>query len=327
MTATHDPGSAKPDPSGENALVEILKDMRAERKKDRTWAMVKTGFLALALFSTPLYMWFLNTQYGDARIGPNYAAMVRIDGVIAADRVANARSVGDALEKAFKDPKARGIVVVINSPGGTPVQASAIHDRLVALRQTYPDKKVWAIGEDMLTSGAYFIATAAPQICVNRSTLTGSIGVIRDGWGFDRAIRKIDIERRVFTAGASKARLDPFRPLSAADQAKAQELLEAVHRHFKDTVREGRGDRLKGEEAMLFSGDYWTGDRALELGLVDRLCGGVYDVVTAEFGVSDIKDFTPPPSLMAKLAGSIGTEVRSSLSAPGYGHQLMLIPQ
>lgn len=336
MNPTHDEQqAAKNDPSTEGALWAIFRWMQAqdrqqatERKRDRRWSMVKTSVFALALLSTPLYLWVLDLRYGDARLGKNYVAMVRIDGVIAADHPANSRVINQALEKAFEDPKARGVVVVINSPGGTPVQASAIHDRLIALRETFPEKPVWAVGEDMMTSGAYFIATAAPKVCVNRSTLTGSIGVIRDGWGFDKAIRRIDIERRVFTAGASKSRLDPFRPLTADDQAKAKEMLEAVHAHFKDVVREGRGERLKGSEAELFSGDFWTGDRALALGLVDRLCGDVNDVVAAEYGVTDIKDYTPPPSLVSKLAGAIGTQVRSGIVGELEGAlQPMLLPR
>jgi protease IV len=301
-----------------NALFTWMRDQEAEklreRRRERFWRNVRIGLLALGIMSGPLYFWMLDKQYNRHRVGNNYVALVRVNGVIGADKPANAERIGDALEAAFKDPRAKGVIVDINSPGGSPVQSSIIRDRLILLRESYPKTKVWAVGEDMMTSGAYFIAMGSPNVCVNRSTLTGSIGVIRDGWGLDKFIQKFGIERRVFTAGESKSRLDAFRPLSPEDEKKAEELLGAVHEHFKTVVREGRGDRLKLEESRLFSGDFWTGDQALEFGLVDRLCD-LDSLMLEEFGATDAKDFTPPPSLVASLAGALGSQISERVDA------------
>jgi protease IV len=191
------------------------------------------------------------------------------------------------------------------------VQAAIIRDRLIMLRQAHPDTKVWAVGEDRLTSGAYFIAMGAPNVCVNRSTVTGSIGVIQDSWGLDKAIDKLGIERRVFTAGTAKNRMDMFRPLTEEDRTHTRAMLDTVHQHFKSVVREGRGARLKRPEAELFTGDYWTGDTVLEYGLVDRLCN-LQDVLVEEFHAPDARDFTPRPTLLEAVSGVIGTQVRAS---------------
>jgi protease IV len=310
-----------------DALFTWMKDQEAEklreRRRERFWRNVRFGLVAIGLMAGPLYFWMLDKQYNRHRVGENYVALVRVDGVIGADKVANAARIGDALEAAFNDQKAKGVVIDINSPGGSPVQSSIIRDRLVMLRESFPEKKVWAVGEDMLTSGAYFIAMGAPNVCVNRSTLTGSIGVIRDGWGLDKFIERFGIERRVFTAGESKSRLDTFRPLTPEDQKKASELLGAVHEHFKTVVRDGRGDRLKLSEEKLFSGDFWTGDQALQFGLVDRLCD-LHTIMVEEFGATDAKDYTPPPSLVASLAGAIGAQVSERTES---GAPFQLLPQ
>lgn len=285
----------------------------AELKRERFWRNVRTTLIAFGLVSGPLYLWYLDRQHGRHPIGDHYVAMVRVSGIIGPDNMANAERISMGLERAFEDRKALGVVVLINSPGGSPVQSSIIHDKLTRLRARHPGKKVWAVGEDMMTSGAYFVAMGAPKVCVNRSTLTGSIGVIRDGWGLDKVIDRFGIERRVFTAGGSKNRLDTFKPLTAEDQRKAQELLSAVHEHFKMVVRSGRGTRLKGDEASLFSGDFWTGDEALRLGLVDRLCD-VNEILAEEYGVTDAKDYTPPPSFVSSLASAIGAKVAESFT-------------
>ena len=318
----HENDSAPPK-ENDTAMVEVMKSFQGvvdrfagvvERQlqhsqRERKWQNIRTGLMAFALISGPLFL----LSYGAvAGRGPSfkdgYAAMVRVRGVIDDKSSANAISVVNSLEQAFEDKKAKGVVVLINSPGGSPVQSSIIRDRIVSLRAQYPDKKVWAVGEDLLTSGAYFIAVGSPNVCVNRSSVVGSIGVIQDSWGLDKVIQKFDIERRVFTAGTSKARMDMFMPLTEDDQSKIKTLLGSVHEHFKDVVREGRGDRLKSSEEMLFSGDFWTGEEAVDLGLVDRLCD-LPTILKDEFGVQDAKDFTPPPSLLGGLARTMGAEL------------------
>jgi len=283
-----------------------------EVRRKRRWRNVRSVFLVLSLLAGPLLLASLGSSAESPKVGPDYVALVRVNGVIAADNPANGVRIGQALERAFNDQQAKGVVLAINSPGGSPVQAAMIRDRLVMLREAHPDTKVWAVGEDMLTSGAYFIAMGAPNVCVNRSTVTGSIGVIQDSWGLDKAIDKLGIERRVFTAGAAKNRMDMFRPLTEEDRRHTRAMLDAIHEHFKEVVRSGRGQRLKRPEAELFTGDYWTGDVALEYGLVDRLCN-LQDVLVEEFHVPDAKDYTPRPTMYEALSSAIGMQVRTSL--------------
>jgi len=281
---------------------------QAEQKKERVWRNIRAIGIVASLLAGPLILSTLANQSGLQRVTGDYVALVRVDGEIGAGKPANGNRIGSALEKAFEDKKAKGVVIAINSPGGSPVQSSIIRDRMLQLRKAHPDTKVWAVGEDMLTSGAYFIAMGAPKVCVNRSTITGSIGVRQDSWGLDRVIDKLGIERRVFTAGESKNRMDPFKPLAPEDIAHTREMLSAIHSHFKDVVREGRGDRLKAPEDQLFTGDYWTGDQAVKLGLVDRLCD-LQQILADEFHVKDAKDFTPNPSFFQAISGAVGAEV------------------
>jgi len=282
-----------------------------DRRRDRLWRNIRASFLVLGMLSGPLYFLWV-TQQNAPSISSHYAAMVRVHGVIGADESASAERVVNSLDRAFGDKKAAGVVLLINSPGGSPVQAAIIRDRIVALRAAHPEKKVWAVGEDMLTSGAYFVAVGAPHICVNPSTLTGSIGVIRAGWGFNKLIDRLGIERRIFTAGESKSQLDSFEPLRTDDRRKADELLRSVHEQFKGVVREGRGNRLKGNERVLFSGDYWTGDQAVTFGLVDSLCT-LPSLLEHEYGVEDVKDYTLPPSLLDGITRSVGFRAMQSL--------------
>ena len=290
-----------------------LHAIRQERRKERFWQNIRSALFAVAMLAGPLFLMFAASTAGrGAHFKDGYVALVRVNGVIDAKTNASAMNLVNALERAFDDKKAKGVVLLINSPGDSPVQSSIVRDRLIALRQEHPKTKVWAIGEDMMTSGAYFISMGSDHVCANRSSVVGSIGFIQDSWGFDKLIDKLDIERRVFTAGASKARMDMFKPLSVEDQLKIQELLGAVHEHFKDVVRAGRGQRLKAPEALLFSWDFWTGEQALELGLIDRLCD-LPEVLKGEYGVMDAKDYTPPPNLLSGLARTMGAELQDHL--------------
>lgn len=295
-------------------------------RRDLRWRNLRAALLCIAVVGGALiYSLGLQRILAPQKFTGPYAALVRIEGIIDADQRANAQKVNSALRSAFEDDKAKGVVVLINSPGGSPVQSSLIHDRLQSLRAQHPEKKVWAVGEDMLTSGAYFIAVGADRLCVNRSTMTGSIGVIMSGWGLDRTIQRYGIERRVFTAGTSKSRLDPFQPLKPEDRQKAAGLLEAVHKHFIDVVKEGRGERLKGTPEELFSGDYWTGEEAAALGLVDGLCD-LSTVIDKEIGVKQVKDYTSPPNVWAKLANSFGVVAEDFLTSTQFISQPRLLP-
>jgi protease-4 len=294
-----------------DSIVQQQHRFEEDRRRDRFWRNMRALLLAFGMVSGPLYFLWIAHKNSPA-LSSHYAAMVRVQGVIGADESASAERIVNSLDRAFNDEKSAGVVLLINSPGGSPVQAAIIRDRLIALRTAHPDKKVWAVGEDMLTSGAYFVAVGAPKICVNPSTLTGSIGVIRAGWGFNRLIDRLGIERRIFTAGSAKSQLDSFEPLRATDRQKADELLKSVHEQFKGVVRAGRAGKLHGSEGMLFSGDFWTGDRAVALGLVDSLCT-LPSLLEREYGVEDVKDYTLPPSLLDGITRSIGVHATQAL--------------
>lgn len=275
-------------------------------RADRRWKNLRALCFALAFLATAVsYGLGLQSLLTPSKLNSPYAALVRIEGVIDADQAASAQKVGAALTAAFEDSHARAVIILINSPGGSPVQSALIHDRIVSLRARYPNKPIRVVGEDMLTSGAYYIAVAADRVCVNRSTMTGSIGVVMSGWGLDRVINHFGIERRVFVAGENKARLDAFRPLSHDDQRKATGLLSAIHAQFIAAVKSGRGERLKGDPRLLWSGDYWTGEEALRLGLVDELCD-VNSLMERDFHLEAVRDYTAPPGLWNALGRSFG---------------------
>ena len=299
---------------------------RALRRELR-WKKFRAAMFGVGLVTvTTVYGLGLEKVLSPPKSRSPYVALVRIDGLIDAGQRASANKVNASLRAAFDDPQARGIILAINSPGGSPVQASLIHDRLLSLRNQHPGRPVWVVGEDMLTSGAYYVAVAADRLCVHRSTITGSIGVVMRGWGLDRAIERYGIERRVFSAGENKARLDAFRPLSADDKRKADSLVRSIHTQFIEAVRSARGDRLKGDPHVLWSGDYWTGEEALALGLVDGLCD-LDSVLEGEFGVSQVRDYTAPESLWNTLASSMGVTSQEFISSEAGGLQPRLLPE
>lgn len=233
----------------------------------------------------------------------NYVSLVRMNGEIGPDAKISAAKYIPAIKTAFEDKDARGVVIEINSPGGAPVQSALIHDRLISLRKQYPEKRLIVIGEDYMASGGYLIATGSETIYANRSTVTGSIGVISSSFGVDlnKYAEKFGIERRVFTAGDHKDRLDKFKPVKNEDVNKMQSVLGQMHNHFIAAVLETRADRLRGDKKELFSGDYWTGEQALALGLIDGL-SDLSTVIKTEFNVEDVVDYTPKSSILDKIS-------------------------
>jgi protease-4 len=180
------------------------------------------------------------------------------------------------------------------------------------LQAEYPDKPLICTGEDMMTSGGYMIATGCDKIYVRPSTVAGSIGVIMASFGFDQAIEKFDVERRVFTAGNNKARIDPFKPLREEDKAKFETMLGNIHQEFIRVVKESRGDKLKGDDEVLFSGDFWTGHEAVELGLVDGI-GDLASVMKDEFGVKHAINYSPSPSIFERANKIFSSKVSLDL--------------
>lgn len=283
----------------------LVRDLLKEKKADRRWKNIRF-FLFFALFAY-LIMGIFKHFDGTVPVGGSnkHVALIRLDGMIAPDRDFSATQIIPALRDAFSDKNALGVVIDINSPGGTPVQASIIHDAIITFKKKY-NKKVIVVGEDLLTSGAYFVSVAADKIYVNPNTITGSIGVIMKGFGFVDAMKKLGIERRVYTAGIAKDRLDPFLPQNPEDLNKIQTVMSEVHQNFANAVIAGRKGKLKADPAILFTGDFWSGEAALKLGLVDHL-GNLMDAMNSEFQTIEYKEYSGTSNLFRMLGGQINS--------------------
>ncbi len=283
-----------------------------EQRRARRWGLF-FKFLAFAYFTVILWVWLAGEGAQTSLGKGKHVALVDVDGVISADRDANADSIITGLRHAFDDKNTAGVIMRINSPGGSPVQAGYINDEIVRLRSKYPDIRLYAVIGDICASGGYYIASAADEIYADKASLVGSIGVIMDGFGFVDAIKKLGVERRLITAGKNKGFLDPFSPQKKEEVAHVQGLLANIHRQFIEVVKQGRGDRLK-TTTDLFSGLVWTGEQGVELGLVDGLGSSSY-VAREIIGVERIVDFTPRPDYLDRFADSIGLAMARILAS------------
>lgn len=296
--------------SKEWRLIEkTMLSMQAEQRRSRRWGIFFKSIGFLYLFS--LLFLFQSPFSGSVPTpgaGGAHTALVDVRGVIASDQDASADNLVTAMERAFANENSRAVVLRINSPGGSPVQADYVYQSINRLREEYPEKKLYAVISDIGASGAYYIAAAADRIFANPSSLVGSIGVRGGGFGFTGAMDKLGIERRLYTAGENKAFLDPFLP-EDEEQVKFWEgVLAKTHEQFIQRVREGRGDRLKEDQADLFSGLIWTGQRARELGLIDDF-GSAGQVARDVVGEEDIVDYSYEPSPLKRLMRQLGTSV------------------
>lgn len=248
--------------------------------------------------------------------GEKHTAVVRLSGVIASGEEGGSEIVIAGLKAAFEHEDTAVIVLEINSPGGSPVQSAYIYDEIQRLRQEHDSIPVHAVVVDIAASGGYFVAAAADKIYVNQSSLVGSIGVRMDSFGFVDLMKKVGVERRLLTAGKNKGLFDPFLPEQADQKAHLQSMLDEVHTHFINAVREGRGDRLVETEGI-FSGLIWSGETALSLGLVDAY--GTTRSVAREFEAEDIVDFTPSAGLLERIADRIGSSAGRSIGTQIFG--------
>ena len=288
----------------ERLAAEALKEQRRSRRwgiffKLLTFAYL-TAILVLALDWT-----------GHRESGGKHTALVDLNGVIAAGNDASAERVNAALEAAFKDKDTRGIVMRINSPGGSPVQAQNIYEDMRRLRKKYPAIPLYAVVEDLCASGGYYVAAGADRIFVAKSSIVGSIGVRMDGFGFTGLMHKLGVERRLLTAGENKGFLDPFLPVDEGQKRHAQALLDDVHRQFIAVVREGRGARLK-ETPDMFSGLVWTGEQSIKLGLADAV-GSLDSVARDVIKAERIVDYTQKEGVAEKLARRFGSGVAGAV--------------
>jgi len=289
---------------------DLAKDFLKERRSDRLWRNIRSFIWAIIVLLYAILIFGTGKTSHNSK-GP-YVSVVRLRGTIMPNQLFSARRSLPVIQKAFADKKSKGVILLINSPGGSAAQASIIHDRLLQLKKKY-HKKLVVVGEDALASGAYLIASAADKIYVNRDTLTGSIGVVMSGFGFVDAINKLGITRRVFTAGNNKDRLDPFEKLTPEDSHKIKNLLEIVHKGFIKDVVDGRGNRLKGRKEKLFSGYFWTGSTAVKLGLADGVAD-IWTVMQQEFKVQHGRYYSPRPSLMSVLFKGVGAALHVGLT-------------
>lgn len=243
--------------------------------------------------------------------GEKHTALVKLSGVISSGEAGGSENILSGLKKAFEHDDTAGIVLEINSPGGSPVQAAYIFDEILRLKQEHESIPVYAVVTDVAASGGYFVAAAADQIYVNKSSLIGSIGVRLDAFGFVEMMKKLGIERRLLTAGENKALFDPFLPEQSQQKAHLQSMLDQVHGHFIDAVKQGRGDRLD-ESQDLFSGLIWSGEQSLQLGLADGY--GTTRSVARELDAENIVDFTPKSELLERIADRIGSSAGRGIS-------------
>ncbi|MDC6166210.1 MULTISPECIES: S49 family peptidase [unclassified Roseateles] len=297
---------ARPSQSGapasqEAVLAQFARDYLRDRRSERRWRVFfRLAWLALVI--AVLWLLLAQRQVGTAPNTP-HTALVEVRGEIAVDTEASAELMLSALKSAFEDQGAQAVVLRINSPGGSPVQAGIVYDEIVRLKAKH-GKKVYAVVEEICASGAYYIAAAADEIYVDKASVVGSIGVLMDGFGFTGLMDKLGVERRLITAGANKGMLDPFSPENEAQRAYAQAMLDQIHRQFIKIVKDGRGKRLK-ETPETFSGLFWNGEEAVKLGLADHL--GSLDYVAREvIKAEEVIDYTPRDNVAERLAKRFG---------------------
>jgi protease-4 len=274
----------------------------AEQRSRRRWnTFFKFMLLGLVVFS----IWFaLDWGNKDVEISGAHTALIEIDGAIEGGAAGSAESVIPALGRAYADAGSVGIILHINSPGGSPVQAGMINDEIMRLRKIYPTKPLYVVVDEICASGGYYIAAAADRIYVNKASVIGSIGVLMEGFGFTGLMDKVGVERRLMTAGENKGFMDPFSPQTAKQKAFAQDMLNEIHQQFIEVVRSGRGKRLK-ETPEMFSGLFWTGSKAVDMGLADGY-GTVDSVARDVLKAEDIIDYTTHEGLSERVLKKFG---------------------
>jgi len=289
-----------------------------EQRKTRRWGIFFKGLTLFYLFLVlALVMDWIGTDTGTSGA---HTAMIDIQGEIGSQQEVSADNVVSSLQSAFDDKNTKGVILRINSPGGSPVQAGIINDEIKRQRRLHPDIPLYAVVEDICASGGYYIAVAADKIYVDKASIVGSIGVLMDGFGFTGTMQKLGVERRLLTAGENKAILDPFSPINPKHKAFAQSMLDEVHQQFIAVVREGRGKRLK-ETPEMFSGLFWTGETSIKMGLADAI--GNSDYVAREVIKQEkIVDFTTREGFASRLASRLGASMANQFTSKLFDSKL-----
>jgi len=284
-----------------------------EQTRARRWSVFFKSLMfayLIALFGVAMYP---SIKEGLETETKDHTAVVDVVGIIAEDQDTNAASIIESLRDAVKDKNTKGIILHSNSPGGSPVQAAYVYEEIRKIKKEHPDLPVYAVVSDICASGCYYIASASDKIFVNQSSLIGSIGVLMDGFGFVDIMQKLGVERRLMTAGAHKAMLDPFSPPKEDETKYMQGLLDQVHQQFIGAVKAGRGDRLK-ETPEMFSGLVWTGEAGVKLGVADGF-GNDDSVAKDIIGADKLVDFTQQGRLLDKIAGKLGASFGQAIGS------------
>jgi protease-4 len=296
----------------ESLLNENLKDKRSERRWRTLWRIIWLGVFLFAVYSI-----FNPFKSKSSTVLGKHTAVVSIEGEIASNTPANAADINAALKSAFEAQDSMGVIVKINSPGGSPVQAGMIHDEMMRLRQEYPKKHLYVVVEEICASGGYYIAVAGEKIYVDKASLVGSIGVIMSGFGFQGLMDKLGVERRVITAGENKDMLDPFVKQNPKNREALQEMINEVHQQFIDVVKQGRGDRLK-PNPDLYTGMVWNGARSVELGIADEL-GTINHVAKDVIGEKEMIDYSQTDNVAERIAKRFGASFGASFGSAVKG--------
>jgi len=281
-----------------------------EQRRARRWGIffkfLMAGYLLLLL------VLYLPTDWSDlSKVSEKHTAVVNLKGVISDSTEASADKIITGLRNAFEDENTAGVILRANSPGGSPVQSAYIYDEIKRLRELYPDTPLYAVVTDICASGCYYVASAADDIYVDKSSIIGSIGVRMDSFGFVDTMEMLGVERRLYTAGESKGFLDPFMPSKKSDVEHVKVLLESIHTQFITAVKTGRGDRLK-DNSKLYTGLVWTGEESLPMGLADKIGSSSY-VAREVIGEEEIVEFTEKPDLLERLSERIGVAMAKSM--------------
>lgn len=318
------PSGANPATWERNILEKLAFDALIEQRLSRRW---RAGIAIAWLLLLFLLLFAILGWIGGKRDGPGsekHTALVELKGVISSESKASADKIISSLQHAFKDKNTQGVILRINSPGGSPVQAGYINDEIRRLRSKHTDIPLYVVVQDICASGGYYVAAAADKIFVDKASIIGSIGVLMDGFGFTGTMEKLGVERRLVTAGDNKGFLDPFSAINPEQQKYAQRMVDEIHQQFIKVVKDGRGKRLK-ETPEMFSGLVWSGEKSVANGLADGLGGLDYvarDIIKAE----QIVDFTEQDSFSESLARRLGTSAADSfwskfISGPVGGAQ------
>lgn len=312
----------RPESSKEWKVIEkTMLQMTAEHRRSRRWGI----FFKLLTFTylfVLLYLFNMGVDSAASKTSGAHTAMVDVSGVIAANEDAAADVIVTGLRGAFEDENTKGIILRINSPGGSPVQSGYVYDEIKRLKAIYPETMLYAVIGDIGASGAYYIAAAADEIYADKASLVGSIGVTAAGFGFVETLDKIGVKRRTYTSGEHKGFLDPFSPEKKEEVEFWKTVLTTTHNQFIGKVKEGRGARLK-EDPKLFSGLVWSGEQALDLGLIDGLGSPGY-VAREIVGEENIVDFTPKPDPFEKFTQRLGTSIGGAISNSVMGGAMSL---